>query len=303
MEGSHSIRILEDLRREGWEEEYNNLRKEMQDCDAEFVRDPYPYSSELLIDQTAHEQVYFFTRFFGDTAKNRKTFQVLKALRGGNVPAWFRYGNDKRRDVCCWYNASLNGMALLQAFEDSGDQDALIKGYAGVMSVMANVLPDGMGFNSFICTPGVFDHEPPRTFEGGCGLWGFLQSAKSYVVKDPTFGLVGYGCRLESTPPSLTVFPHDGVRKRVRFVDDKIDLEATQGEINQVTLHPGGRSLEIVIGDSTGLVETAAATVQGLQSGEYRLSYGRSAHRVTSSNGTVTVSAPIAEAHIRLERV
>ena len=73
---------------------------------------------------------------------------------------WFRYGNDKRRDVCCWYNASLNGLALLKAYEDHGDQDALIKGYAGVMSVMVNVFLDGMGYNFFICTPGVCSYIP-----------------------------------------------------------------------------------------------------------------------------------------------
>ena len=175
MEGSNAINILHDIQKEGWKEEHDNLRRQMSECNDEFLRDPYPYSSELVIDQTAHEQVYFFTRFFGNQAKNEKTIQVLKALRGGNQPVWFRYGNDKRRDVCCWYNASLNGLALLKAYEDHGDPDALIKGYAGVMSVMANVLPDGMGYNFFMCTPGIYDHEPPRTFESGSGLWGFSE--------------------------------------------------------------------------------------------------------------------------------
>ncbi len=302
MEGSHAIRILEDLKVEGWQHEYENLRREMQDCEAEFLRDPYPYSSELLIDQTAHEQVYFFTRYFGDTAKNQKTFQVLKALRGGNQPVWFRYGNDKRRDVCCWYNASLNGMALLQAFEDSGDQDALIKGYAGVMSVMAGVTPDGMGYNFFICTPGVFDHEPPRTFESGSGLWGFLRSAKSYVVKDPSFGLVGYGCRVETAGQALTASPHDGVRKRVRYVDEKIDVEASRGEISRLTLNHGAGSVEIAMTDSTGLVKDAVVAIHGLEKREYKVSYGKTTRRI-ALDGSVTITAPIAEANIRVERV
>src|SRR5208337_471876 len=111
MEGSIAIDILEDIKRQGWQEEYNNLLDQMKQCEDQFVRDPYPYSSELIIDQTAHQQVYFFTRFFGDTAKNLKTVQVIKALRGGNQPVWFRYGNDKRGDVACWYTESLNGMA------------------------------------------------------------------------------------------------------------------------------------------------------------------------------------------------
>jgi hypothetical protein len=303
MEGSNAIHILADIKREGWEEEYNNLRQQMKECEEQFVRDPYPYSSELVIDQTAHEQVYFFTRFFGDTAKNLKTVLVLKALRGGNQPVWFRYGNDKRGDVACWYNASLNGMPLLRAFEDSGDLDAFIKGYTGVMSVMANVLPDGMGFNFFICTPGIFDHEPPRTFESGTGQWGFLQSAKSYVIKDETFGLIGCGCRIETTEQETTVYPKDGLKKRVRFVKEKIDLEATQGELNRLVLNKTGRSLELQMADSTGHVKRAVVEIRGLEKGEYRLTHGRSSKKV-SSDGTLTVNVPILEAgRIRLERV
>ncbi len=304
MEGSNSIHILNDIKAEGWQQEYNNLLAQMKDCDQQMVEDPYPYSSELIIDQTAHEQVYFFTKFFGDTAKNRKTAQVLKALRGGNQPVWFRYGNDKRGDICCWYNASLNGMALLDWFEQSGDPDAFIKGYAGVMSVMHNVLPDGMGFNHFICTPGIFDNEPPRTFESGPGLWGFLRSAKSYVVSDPAFGLTGCGCAVESRrsqhDDQLVVTLKDGVRKRLRFVDEKIDFEATQGEIVRATWDKPRNSFELEMEDSTGHVKTAALFVRGLEKGEYRVSHGRSSRL---ADGSLAIEAPIADArHLRIAK-
>jgi len=302
MEGSIAIDILEDIKRQGWQQEYNNLLDQMKECEEQFVRDPYPYSSELIIDQTAHQQVYFFTRFFGDTAKNLKTVQVIKALRGGNQPVWFRYGNDKRGDVACWYTESLNGMALLKAFEDSGDLDAFIKGYAGVMSVMSNVFLDGMGFNFFICTAGIYDHTPPRTFESGTGLWGFLKSAKSYVLSDEAFGLIGCGCKVEVTGQAITVYPQDGLKKRVRLVDEKIDLEATQAELNRLVWDKPHKALELEMGDSTGLVKTAAVVIQGLEKAEYKVSYGRSSKRV-SSDGTVTLEVPISEARrIRVEQ-
>lgn len=302
MEGSNSIHILGDIQGEGWIEEYNNLRQAMKDCEAQFVEDPYPYSSELIIDQTAHEQVYFFTKFFGDTAKNKKTVQVLKALRGGNQPVWFRYGNDKRRDVCCWYNASLNGMALLDSFEESGDKDAFLKGYAGVMSVMHNVLPDGMGFNFFICTPGVLDHEPPRTFESGEGLWGFLQAAKSYVMKDDAFGLIGCGCGVEVSGDRIIVTPKDGLRKRVRFVEEGVDLEATQGEISQLVFAKSPFAIELKMSDSTGVVKTAAVNIQGIPKGAYRIRHGRTAKKIYS-DGSLTASTPMAEAgHLEIEK-
>ena len=139
------------------------------------------------------------------------------------------------------------------------------------MSVMANVLPDGMGFNFFICTPGILGHEPPRTFESGPGLWGFLNSAKSYVVQDPSFGLIGYGCRVEASGPLVAVYPRDGVKKRVRFVDQKIDIEVSQGEINQVNLASPGNTIELWMEDSTSVVKNAVITLRGLDGGEYRV--------------------------------
>jgi hypothetical protein len=303
MEGSNAIHILRDIQKEGWKEEYDNLRRQMSECNDEFLRDPYPYSSELVIDQTAHEQVYFFTRFFGNQAKNEKTIQVLKALRGGNQPVWFRYGNDKRRDVCCWYNASLNGLALLKAYEDHGDQDALIKGYAGVMSVMANVLPDGMGFNFFICAPGVYDHEPPRTFESGSGLWGFLKSSKAYVVKDPSFGEVGYGCKVEATDRELTVLPKDGLQKRLRFVEAGIDVEVMPGQIKRARLTRGKPRLSLELLDPSGLAKKASISIDGLAAGNYKLSHGKSSRRVTV-NGTFAIDVPMADARqVDIEQV
>lgn len=295
MEGSNAIHILEDIKAEGWQQEYESLLQQMKECEQQMAEDPYPYSSELIIDQTAHEQVYFFTKFFGNTAKNQKTVQVLEALRGGNQPVWFRYGNDKRGDICCWYNASLNGMALLDSFEDSGDADAFIKGYAGVMSVMHNVLPDGMGFNHFICTAGIFDNEPPRTFESGSGLWGFLRAAKSYVIKDETFGVTGCGCSVEAAGDRVVVIPKDGVRKRLRFAEDRLDIETTQGEMARVEWNKARQSLELHVEDTTGLVKTAAVTVRGLQKGDYRIGHNKSSTTI-SSDGTATFTTPMAEA-------
>lgn len=303
MEGSNSIDILEAIKAEGWHQEYNNLLAQMKECEKVFVEDPYPYSSELLIDQTAHEQVYFFTQYFGDTAKNRKTVQVIKALRGGNQPVWFRYGNDKRRDVSCWYTESLNGLALLNAYEASNDPDAFIKGYAGVMSVMRNVLPDGMGFDHFIWSAGIYDEIPRRTFEGGEGLWGFLRAAKSYVIRDPSFGLIGCGCRVENSPQEIRVYPQDGLRKRVRFVESKIDLEATQGELEQAALQENGRSMEIRVADSTGIVTTAQLTIRGVEAGSYRVTAGK-VRRTLKSSGKLQLSLPISQARkIQIRRV
>jgi hypothetical protein len=166
---------------------------------------------------------------------------------------------------------------------------------------MANVLPDGMGYNFFICTPGILDHDPPRTFESGSGLWGFLKSCKSYVVKDATFGEVGFGCKLEATDQALTAYPKDGLRKRLRFVESAIDIDVTQGQINKASLHRGNPALTLDVSDPTGLAKKAAVSVVGLPAGNYQVTHGRSSREVSVQHN-LTFEAPMQEAtHIEIE--
>ncbi len=312
--GSNAVFILEDLRTEGWDAEFDALLAHMKNCNDEFLRDPYPYSSEIEIDETGQHQVYSFTRYFGfrgdreSQRRNGEVRQVLKALRGGDQPVWFSYGNDLfahpdlRGQIACWHAESLNGMCLLQAFEDTGDLSMLVKGYAGVMSVLHNILPDGMGYGWFKLDPGVFAAEPPKTFEGGPGLWGFLRAAKSYVVQDASFGRVGFGCHVEESAGEIRVFPKDGVRKRVMLVGEKLNIEAARGEIKMLAFNPASRSLHLAMEDSTGLAKTAQLTIDGFPQGEYKLKIRDSESRLQSS-GAIALTVPIEEAaSISLEK-
>jgi len=295
MCGSNVLNILEDLQKEGLREEYGNLLEEIERCTQVFVETPYPYSSELFVDQTAHEQVYFFTKYFGNRKKSLRTLQVIEALRGGDQPVWFRYGNDKRGDMACWYSESLNGMALLKGFEETGDMEMFIKGYAGVMSVTANLLPDGMGFGWFHSSPRLFDHWPPRTLDNGIGMYGFFKAAKSYVIQDESFGLIGCGCNIASSNNVTRAYPKDGLKKRIMFVDDEIDIEARKGEIESVTLNRTSRSLEIHMVDSTHLVKKAEIVLKGLDNGVYEIKHGKTVEETRISK-SLKLSVPINEA-------
>ncbi len=301
MCGSNSVNLLEDLKKEGWTDEYRSLRAEMEDCDRVMAEDPYPYSSELYIDQTAHEQVYFFTKYFGNSEKNAKTLRVIKALRGGNEPLWFRYGNDRRNFWALWYSESLNGMALLDGFEETGDPDMFIKGFAGVMSVSANLLPDGMGFSEFVWSPDVFAYHP-HTHETGQGQWGFMKSARAFVLRDSAFGLIGAGCLLEQTGGRIRIVPKDGLRKIVVYPEKKLRVQLTQGEIDSLTIDPDVSKLELSAVDSTGLVKNIVFTVKGLVPGIYRIRHGGT-HGTQRVSGPIELTVPVKDAQsIRLER-
>jgi hypothetical protein len=275
MGGSNAINILADLEAEGMESEYAALRKEMEACNRVFVETPYPYSSELFVDQTAHEHVYFFTRFFGSAQKADLTLRVIQALRGGGQPVWFRYGNDNRGDMAGWYTTSLNSRPLLVGFEETGDTEMFLQGYAGLMAVTANLLPDGMGFGHYVSTPGVQAFDPPRTLDNGIGMYGFFKAAKSYVLRDESFGIIGAGCDVRAEGGRVTARPRDGLRKRLRFVDSRIDVESEKGELVAATLDGSSRSLALELTDSTGLVSSARVTVRGLTRGRYTITTGK----------------------------
>jgi hypothetical protein len=299
--GSNALHILADLKTEGWEQPYNELLARMKECNEEFVKDPYPYGSEIEIDHTGQEQVYFFSRYFGNAEKRRKTVDIDRALKGAMQPVWFRYGvdlfahPDLRSEICCWHSSAMNAMVLMQESEDTGEMDLLTRAYPGHVSVMTNVTTEGAGYGWFMCTPGVYGHEPPRTFENGPAMWAFLRGAKAHVIDDSTFGVTGLGCQAAESGGEIVVVPNDGVRKRIRFVTRKIDLRASSGEFEKVTLGREGSSLRLEMGDSTGLVKTARVTVQGLDPGQYDVQYQGRQERVTVGDA-LHVQAPITAA-------
>ena len=121
-------------------------------------------------------------------------------------------------------------------------------------------------------------------------------------MRDDSFGLIGCGCRVESSGKEIRVYPQDGLKKRLRFVPQKIDLEAAQGEVDQVTISDDGKRWELRLSDSTAVVKKAELEIKGLDKGAYLIRYGRSADRKLVSD-VLKLSLPIADAKlIRIEK-
>jgi hypothetical protein len=122
-------------------------------------------------------------------------------------------------------------------------------------------------------------------------------------VKDPTFGEVGFGCKVEATESDLTVYPKDGLQKRLRFVEAAIDVEIMQGQIKTARLTRGKPKLSLQVTDPSGLAKKSTISVDGLPAGNYTLSHGKSGRRVTV-NGTLSIDLPMRDAHqIEIEKV
>src|SRR5262249_39117078 len=87
--GVDTVKFVGAMKSEGWQKEYETILALMRETNKFFLTDPYPYSSEIKIDETAQPQVYFFTRYFAKThgdaeswKRNGEARQVLQAMRG-----------------------------------------------------------------------------------------------------------------------------------------------------------------------------------------------------------------------------
>ena len=107
------------------------------------------------------------------------------------------------------------------------------------------------------------------------GLYGNLSMLKSYLVQDPDFGLVGYGCVVSETADDYTLVPQDGLGVRVSFVPLGVALETVKACIKKATLTKDLRQLELILSKPSKHTECAHVLVRGMPSDSYRCSAGR----------------------------
>ena len=173
---------------------------------------------------------------------------------------------------------------LFDRYEQTGDLHFLQKAYGATLAVWSCVDPSGKGYNGreWRFNPpekGSLEYNYYRNgcFSGevGMGLYGNLSMLKSYLVQDPDFGLVGYGCAVSETMDDYTLVPQDGLGVRVAFVPLGVTLEAVKARVEKATLSKDLRRLELVLSKPSMHAECAYISVRGLPSGSYRGSTGR----------------------------
>lgn len=69
------------------------------------------------------------------------------------------------------------------------------------------------------------------------------------------------------------------MKKRLRFVADRIDIEAAAGEISCAAFNAKSGGLDLAMADPTDLVKTVRLAVQGLRPGGYEVGHEGSKER------------------------
>ncbi len=235
--GATITEVLDALREE-LPQAYHKLYPLVENCAKINSEADYPYGSELYVDQTSHNQVEALMTYFGYEDKKREVWRITKALRAGMQPTWYKYGNEKRGNVCVWYATPLNTRVLYNAFDALGDGEMLRWGYAGLTGFLTTLRPSGVAHGWFTWWPdrALFD---TRSLDTDMGMYGYFKSARAYVVRDEVFGWVGYGCDVTQKDGVLTATLNDGVGRVVAFPGLGVRVEACNEALTSVCVSDG----------------------------------------------------------------
>lgn len=235
--GATIVELLDALKEEA-PDQFKELDERISFITAENAKSDYPYGSELYVDQTAHNQLQAMLKHYGYTDKLKEAYRVTFALRAGWQPQWFQYGNEKRGNVCCWYGTPLNSRVLFDGFDSNGDIDYLRMGYAGLFMFLTCIRSNGAAHGWFLFWPDRTGFDL-RSLDTDMGMYGYLKSAKSYMVKDPVFGICGYGCTVTEKGDSFIAEIYDGVGRRFSAPELGLDITAVQGYMKKIEIFPG----------------------------------------------------------------
>ncbi|MCL2547803.1 MAG: DUF5695 domain-containing protein, partial [Symbiobacteriaceae bacterium] len=136
---------------------------------------------------------------------------------------------------------------LYQAFEETRDLRLLKWGYAGLMTILTTLRSSGQATGWFTWWPDRTGFDT-RSLDTDMGLYGYLMTAKAYVVDDPELGLCGYGCRIDNeTENLLTVTPFDGVQQRLAVFTHwlELDISMQTGRIIKVDVDIPAKQITI----------------------------------------------------------
>lgn len=227
MEGTVFLEILKDLKREGWTKEAADLEAMMKGRADIWIAKGYPFGSEMPWDSTGQEEVYAWTKYFGNPEKARITLDAILGYMPA-VPHWAYNGNARRYWDFLYagkisrierqihhYGSSLNALPVLADYRDHpGDFHLLRIGYGGMQGTLTNIDQEGFAAAAFHSFPDTLKPDP-ISGDFAQNFFGHALNTAAYLVKHPEFGWAAFGGNVEVSGPIIRLKPLDSFRSRV----------------------------------------------------------------------------------------
>jgi len=274
MEGSIFVQILADLKKEGLDTEASILEERMRHRADRWKSQKYPYGSEMPWDSTGQEEVYAWTKYFGDEEKADVT---LNAILGYDpaIPHWGYNGSARRywdfifaakyrrlERQLHHYGSGLNAIPLLSEYREHPEDFRLLRvGYAGTMGVLTDIDHDGFLSPAFHSFPDMLRADPVSG-DNGPNFFGHAWNTATYVVNHPEFGWLAFGGNVKKEGNVVQVIPLDSGRQRVYLASLGLWLTLDAGNFEQIDVNAENGHVRVGLGPATEFTSAAMLRIE-----------------------------------------
>jgi len=270
MEGTVFLEIFKDLGREGWTVEASALEEKMKGRTEIWMKKAYPFGSEMAWDSTGQEEVYAWTRYFGESSKAKVTLEAILGYMP-TIPHWayngnarrywdFLYGGKIRRleRQIHHYGSSLNAIPVLSAYRDNPGNFYLLRvGYGGVMGTLTNIDREGFASAAFHSFPDTLKPDP-ISGDFAPNFFGHALNTAAYLVQHPEFGWLAFGGNVEVDGTTVRLTPADSFRSRVYIAPLGLWLTLDSGTFEKIEIDlENRRPMRIALSKATEFSKVA----------------------------------------------
>ena len=274
MEGTVFLELLRDLKREGFLEKANEVERLMKERTDEWIKDQYPFGSEMAWDSTGQEEIYGWCKYF---KADEKATVTLNSIIGytPTVPHWgyngnsrrywdFLYGGKLRRieRQIHHYGSGMNSIPLLSAFRDNPNDFYLLQtGYGGMMGALSNIDQEGFASAAFHTYNDTMKWDA-YSGDYGPNFFGHTINSGTYIVNHPEFGWQAFGGNLVEKGSLITVTPLDSLRQRIYVAPFGLWLTLDSGRFEQIEIDAKKKSVKIKLQAKTNETPTARLRIE-----------------------------------------
>jgi hypothetical protein len=271
MEGTVFIRLLEDLKAEGWNDKAEKLESVMRARADHWKTEPYPFGSEMPWDSTGQEEVYGWTRYFHYDDKADVTLNAILAY-DPTIPSWgyngsarrywdFIYGGDPKYSrierQLHHYGSGINAIPLLEEYRAHPNDLYLLRvGYGGVMGPLSNIDEKGFASAAFHSFPDRMKFDP-YTGDYGPNLFGHAINTGTFLTHDDAMGWICFGGNVEDRHGLIHTTVLDSSRNGFFIAPLGLWITLDAGHLDSVDFDPKGNIVRLHLAPATETSPTA----------------------------------------------
>jgi hypothetical protein len=274
MEGTVFVKILEDLKSEGWREKAADMESKMKERADNWKKEEYPFGSEMAWDSTGQEEVYAWCKYF---RYNDKALVSLSSILGymPTVPHWGYNGNARRYWDFLYggklsryerqihhYGSGMNAIPVLSEYRENPDDYYLLRiGYGGMMGALSNIDQEGFASAAFHSFPNTLKWDA-YSGDYGPNFLGHAINTATYIIKHPEFGWQAFGGNVKVDGNIIKVSTLDSMRRRVYIAPFGLWLHLGAGTFEQVEIDADKKTVKLSLSPATEYTPNAILRVE-----------------------------------------